>query len=143
MLFFIFKNIDQYIPAYVVPCLLTVSNSLPHDIELIIQQFHIALQHLFGNGVVLHEVLRAQWSRAEASNRDQRAIEGDGRNDRIESTAIGESGVDRRAGFIDSTSRMGRNPLNDFHHVTIVVELDGGPLELAVPGDWFRSLFPT
>src|SRR5207244_10342221 len=52
-------------------------------------------------------------------------------DDRVDARTIGQSGVDHRAGLVDAAADRGDDPIDDPHHVVVVLEHHVGELELA------------
>jgi hypothetical protein len=77
------------------------------------------------------EVVHAQGIRTEATNRDRGAVEGERGNDRVDARAIRESRIDHRIRLVDAAADSRDDPLDDAHHVGVVLEARGGLLELA------------
>ena len=71
----------------------------------------------------------------ELADRDHRPHQRQGRDDRVHPRAVGEPGVDPRAGHVDPPAERGDDPVDDAQDVLVVQEGLGDPLELAAPLD--------
>ena len=68
----------------------------------------------------------------ELADRQQRAVERQRRNHRVDAAAVGQARVDHRRGFIDPAADRGDDLLDDPNEVLLVLEPHGRRLEHAV-----------
>ena len=71
----------------------------------------------------------------EPADREQGAVQGQRRDDRVDAAAVGEPGVDHRAGLVHPPADPAHDPLDDLDQVPVVVERDVGPLQPALALD--------
>ena len=87
--------------------------------------------HLRGDRPEADQILVVERVRREATDREGGAVQGKGRNDRIDATSVLEAGVHHRVRLVDPPPHLGHDALDDPHQVGVVAEPDGGLLELA------------
>ena len=96
--------------------------------------FHAGAQeveHLGRGGPEADQVVHGEGRGGELPDRDHGADERQRRDDGVDARAVGQTGVDHRAGLVDAATDRGDDPVDDPHHVVVVLEDDVGELELA------------
>ena len=68
------------------------------------------------------QVFQLQRLGTEAANRHRRAIQRQRRNDRVDAAAVGQAGVDHRAGFVDAAADQADDAVDDLPQVLVVAE---------------------
>ena len=103
-----------------------------HDVQARDDAGAQELGDLGGDRAEADQVVDAQLLFGELSNGDRRPDERDGRDDDVHARAIGQAGIDDRAGLVDVAAERRDDAVDDAAHVLVVVELDvaqvaGGP----------------
>ena len=83
----------------------------------------------------LDQAVHADRHARELADREQRAVERQRRDDRVDAAAVGEAGVDHRRGFVDPAADRGDDLLDDPQQVPLVLEADRRRLQHAVALD--------
>ena len=91
------------------------------------------IHHFQGNGFLGHQVCGQDRMHAKAPNRNQGAIQGQRRNNRIDAAAVGQSAIDHGAGLIDAPPGLADDPLNNVQQVPRISKRYGSPLQLPRP----------
>jgi hypothetical protein len=91
------------------------------------------LHHRAGQCEPVDEIAGAQPIGAEAADREQRAVEGERRDDGVHTRTIGQAGVDHRARFVDAAADRTHDALDDAQQVLVVLEDERTRLEAAFP----------
>ena len=81
------------------------------------------LQHAFGHGQLLDQILALELIAAETADREQRAVHRDRRNGRIDARAIGQAGVDERRRLIHAPAHARHHFLDNAQQVRVILEL--------------------
>ena len=105
-----------------------------HVLALADDEVHEA-HHVGREHAQAQEVIAAQPLAAEAPDRDRRAVEGDGRDGRVDAAAVGQAQVDHRAAHVDAAADARGQALDHALDVLLVAEAHVGPLEAAVALD--------
>ncbi len=87
--------------------------------------------HFRGERLVVQQIFELEGIGAETANGDARAIQGQRRNDGVETRTVRQSRVDHRADFIDASSDVRDDPVDDLQQVGVVAKLDARPFHLA------------
>src|SRR5262249_10834384 len=90
------------------------------DIEPSLDHGREQLEHGFGEGLIFDHLPRGYGIAAEAADRETRAVDGERRNDGIDTGTVGQAGIHHGRRFVDAPSDAGNNALNDLHEVNIV-----------------------
>jgi len=69
---------------------------------------------------------------SETADGKARAVDSEGRNNRIDAGAICQTRVTIGEDFINSATHCGDNPVNDGHQVRVIPETGGGTFQQAV-----------
>ncbi len=93
------------------------------------------LEHLRGGGAEPDEVLHRERRGRELPDGDDGTHQGERRNDGVHAGAIRESGVHHGAGLVHAAADGGDDPLDDLHHVLVVLERHVGELQPALTLD--------
>src|SRR3954451_19325840 len=93
------------------------------------------LEHDRGRGAESDQVVHREGGGGELPDRDDGTDEGQRGNDGVDAGAVGEASVDHRARLVDAASDRGDDPIDDPHHVVVVLEDDVRQLEAAGPLD--------
>ena len=80
------------------------------------------VQHRLRHRVPLDEVLRAEAVGPEPANRQRRPVEGERRDDRVDTGAVGQARVHHRARFVDAPADGAHDALDDLQQVLVVLE---------------------
>ncbi len=80
-------------------------------------------------GAVLDEIFQLQRLGTEAANAHRRAIQRQRRDDCVHAAAVGETGIDHRAGFVDSSADQRDDSIDDLPKVLIIAEAHIDALE--------------
>ena len=92
--------------------------------------------HFRREGLVVQQVFELQRIGAEAANGHARPVQGQRRNDGVETRAVGQPGVDHRADFVDAPAHLRHDAVDDLHQVRRCRgRLDAGLLHLAAAFD--------
>ena len=111
---------------------------VPPEMIMLIRAWMHAERNSIISGVSALLATRSSISKrpgAEAADRQQRAVKGQRRNDRVDAAAVGQPGVDHRAGLVDPPADPAGDPLDDLEQVPLVVERHVDTLQPAVPLD--------
>ena len=81
------------------------------------------------------EVLGLQALGRKAANREQRAVDRQRRNDRVDARAVRQTRVDHRRAVVDAAADAADDAVDDAHQVLVVLERRRQPFELAVALD--------
>ena len=87
------------------------------------------------NAADLDQPVHADRDLGELADREQRAVDRQRRDDRVDAAAVGEAGVDHRRGFVDPPADRGDDLLDDPDQVLLVLEPHRRRLEHAVALD--------
>ena len=82
-----------------------------------------------------HQVLGLQPLGRKAADREQRAVDRQRRNDRVDARAVGQARVDHRRAVVDAPADAADDAVDDPHQVLVVLERRRQPLELAAALD--------
>ena len=89
------------------------------------------LEHLGRGGAEADQVVHGEGGGRELPDRDDRPDERQGRDDGVDAGAVGEAGVHHRRRLVHAAADRGDDPIDDPHHVVVVLEDDVRELELA------------
>ena len=89
--------------------------------------------HLRREGLVVQQVLQLQRIGAETANGHAGPVQGQRRNDGVETRAVQHAGVDHRTGLVHPPAYPGNDAVDDLHQVVVVAEGHAGLLHLAAP----------
>src|SRR5438093_287644 len=89
------------------------------------------VEHLRGGSPEPDEVVDGERAGRELPDRDDRTDERQGRDDRVDAGAVCQAGVDHRAPLVHAPTDRGDDPIDDPHHVVVVLEDHVRELELA------------
>ena len=93
------------------------------------------VEHRLGEGLAVDQVMCAEASRTKSTDRENRAVQRQRRDDGVHPRTVHEPGIDHRAGFVDPAPDRADDPLDDLQQVAVVLEHDRRRLQLAVPFD--------
>ena len=80
------------------------------------------INHFLGDGVSGHHVAHLQGLAAEMPDRHERAIQGERRNDGVDTAAVGQPGVHHGTGLIDPSADASDHPLHRLDQMFFVIE---------------------
>jgi hypothetical protein len=103
------------------------------DVELGAHHGVEQLGHLVGQRAQADQVLDLQRVHREPANREQRAVDGRGRDDGVDARAVRQARVDHRARFVDAATHARHHLVDHAQQVGVVEEGHVGQLELAAP----------
>ncbi|MNV05386.1 hypothetical protein D3C71_957220 [compost metagenome] len=72
---------------------------------------------------------------AELADRHHRAIDGQRRNDGVESAAVGQARIDHRVGVVKATAERRDDATQDAQQVAVIAEALGGAAQLSAAGN--------
>ena len=78
---------------------------------------------------VADQVVGFQALLGKTANREQRAVDGQRRNDRVDARAVGKPRVHHRRAVVDTATDGAHDPIDDPHQVAIVLERAGHALQ--------------
>ena len=84
------------------------------------------LEHLGRRGAEPDQVVDRERRGGELPDGDDRADQRQRRDDGVDAGAVGQAGVDHRARLVDAPADRGDDPVDDPHHVLVVLEDDVG-----------------
>ena len=93
------------------------------------------LGDLDGDAADLDQPLHADRNPREFADREQRAVERQRRDDRVDAAAVGKTGVDHRRGFVDPAADRRDDLLDDPKQMLLILEPHRARLEHAVALD--------
>src|SRR5664280_56669 len=93
------------------------------------------VEHVRGRGSEPDQVVHREGGGGELPDRDHGAHQGEWRDDRVDARAIRQPGVDHRARLVHAAADRGDDPVDDPHHVVVVLEDDIRQLQLPAPLD--------
>src|SRR3990172_1180788 len=93
------------------------------------------LEHLGCRGPEADQVVHGEGGGRELPDRDHGTDERQGRDDRVDARAVGQTGVDHRRRLVDAAADRGDDPIDDPHDVVVVLEDGVRQLEFAGPLD--------
>ena len=76
-----------------------------------------------GQRAEVDQVLHRERVGGELADGQRRAVDGQRRDDRVDAAAVGQAGVDHRAGLVDATADPGDDLVDDATQVRLVGEL--------------------
>ena len=100
-----------------------IQSSLDHDGK----QF----EHGFGEGVILDHVAGGDGIASETADGEASAVEGERRNNGVDTGAIGQAGINHGGRFVDAAADAGDDALDDLHEVLVVFEGEAGEFEFS------------
>ncbi len=77
------------------------------------------------------EILGAQAFGRKTTDGEQRAVDGERRNDRVDTRTVRQAGVDHRRAVVDAAADAADDAVDDAHQVAIVLERRRQPIQLA------------
>ena len=80
--------------------------------------------HLGREGLVVQQVFELERVGAKAANGNRRAVQRQGRNDRVHARAVLQAGVDHRTDFVHAPADFRHDAINDLHQMIVVAERD-------------------
>ena len=99
------------------------------DVQLHLDAGAQELSKLSGEGAGGDEVLHRHLVLAELSDGDRRALRGDGRDDDVDTRAVGEARVNHGRGLVDAAAERRDDSLRDPLNVVRVAEADGAQVQ--------------
>ncbi len=105
-------------------CLARAGASGDDDVE---PRLHDGLhqhQHLGGEGLEPEQVVLRQRLRPEHPDGQDRTVEGQRRDDRVDSGAVRQPGVHHRRTLVDPSTDPGDDPVDDLQEVVIIPKVD-------------------
>ena len=93
------------------------------------------VEHLRRRGAEADEVVDRERRGGELADGEHRPDQRERRDDGVDARAVGQAGVDHRAGLVDAAADRRDDAVDDAHHVVVVLERDVRQLELAAPLD--------
>src|SRR5207253_1297353 len=88
-------------------------------------------RHFRRERLEVEQVFQFQRVGAEAPDGHGRPVQGQGRDDGVDTAAVGQPGVHHRAGLVHAAADLGDDAVDDLQEVVAVAELDVGLLQLA------------
>jgi hypothetical protein len=85
--------------------------------------------HPRADGVVLNESVHGERANSEPANGENRTVQGQRRDDRVDAGSVGESRVHHRRRLVHATTDSRDDPVDELHQVVVVVEPHVGRLE--------------
>ena len=87
------------------------------------------LQHLRRQRAMAQQVVGGQRSATEAADGEQRAVDGQRRNDDVDARAVEQARIHHRRRLVDAAADRGDDLVDDVHQVRFVLEDDVGLLD--------------
>ncbi len=83
------------------------------------------------HGADLNELVQVERLLGKLTDRNERSIDGEWRDDGVDAAAVCETGVDHGLGFVDAAADVGDNLVQNAQQVRFVLETDGRQFKLA------------
>ena len=93
------------------------------------------VEHRAGERPQRDEILGLQPFGRETADREQRAVDGERRNDRVDARSIRQSGVDHRRAVVDAPADGADDPVDDAQQMAVVLKVRRNLFELAAAFD--------